>query len=370
MGDDMTLPVGIPAARTRLWYSLFLTTAVFAIIIMALGCGGGISSNSVAHATLWQQQGATYVGKLACRECHANTYDQYAQQPMGNFTSNADSRHTGSNCGACHVTGFGEPTGGKLDGSTPQLDGIGCESCHGPGSKHIAANTTADRKKQITRVPPDKTCINCHGDRKSTADGYRPGAMDEPYTPVTSADLRSTAPGSVRGPHHPAAAFLFGWKGYNYAEPLPSPHSTMPNTCQNCHQKNIAPNGKVDHGEDAQEPNTDTSRAECASCHGGSRDTDHLVQAGINKLLIELGGESSANPGTYDSSTAGGLLGAYATAHNIDLKTNNDPDNPNVIAYKAARHNIRYVISDGSMGVHNPEFAKQLLEKAKELLSE
>ena len=350
---------------------MLFAIASSAIVFMAIGCGGG-SSTPIAQASLWQQQGATYTGRVACRDCHANIYDQYAQQPMGNMTNYADTRHTqAANCNGCHVTGFGEPTGGMLNGSTPHLDGVGCESCHGPGSKHIAASTTAERKKQITRVPPDKTCMDCHGDRKSTPDGYRPGALNEPFTQVTSDSFRETNPGSVRGPHYPPAAFLLGRKGFEHTQASPSPHSTLPNTCLNCHQKNISgATGKVDHGEFAQVPNTDTSRPECASCHGGGRTSGQLVQTAINAMLIELAGEDSANPGHYDSSTAGGLLGAYAATHSIALSSNNDKDNPRVIAYKAARYNIRYVISDHSLGVHNPAFAKRLLEEAKALLQQ
>jgi formate-dependent nitrite reductase cytochrome c552 subunit len=345
-----------------------LASAVIAIV--ALGCGGGNSSTPIAPAAMWQQQGATYVGKVACRDCHSNIYDQYVnEQEMGindPVASHADDRHRGNTCGACHTTGFGEPTGGKLDGSTPNLDGIGCESCHGPGSKHIAANTTAERKQNITRTPPDKTCMDCHGDRKPTETPgvYRPGALNEPYKEITSADLSATAPGSLRGPHHPAAAFLLGWEGYGIDAPMPSPHSTLPNTCTNCHQKNINPTtGKVDHGEHAQVPNTDTSRPECASCHGG-RTGEHLVQDGVKVELIELGGSIDGEP---DSNAAGGLLGAYATAHSVKTAPATDPY---VIAYKGALWNYKYIFNDGSMGVHNPAFAKRILDDAKALLAE
>jgi hypothetical protein len=283
----MKRPAVVQAVRSKLWHIVFFAMISLVIGLFTIGCGGGGGGTTpIAAASMWQQQGATYVGELACRDCHANIYDQYVnEQEMGTndpVNSHADQRHQGNTCGGCHTTGFGEPTGGKLDGSTPNLDGIGCESCHGPGSKHIAAGTTAARKAAITRTPPDKTCTNCHGDRVSIGGGaYRPGGLEQPYATVTAADLAGTAPGSVRGPHHCAAAFLYGWKGYGITAPEPSPHSTLPNTCTNCHQKNINPaTGKVDHGEHAQVPNTDTSRPECASCHGG-RNGEHLVQDAV-----------------------------------------------------------------------------------------
>lgn len=345
------------------------------LVFSVLGCGGGSNfvqrTPSTSLAALWQpqQQTASYAGKTACRDCHANIHDAYAQQPMGMSGTGPSLRHVGTNCGGCHNTGVGEETGAKLDGSTPHLAGIGCESCHGPGSAHIAASTTADRKATITRTPPDKTCWNCHGGRKdgATAGAYLPGALNDPPKLVTAETYATTAPGSIRGPHYSPAAFLLGRDGYNMTETMPSPHSRIPNTCLACHKPGEV-NGKVNHGADAQVPNIDTARAECSSCHSGRGET--AVQVGITELMIELGGEDPANPGHFDSSSRGGLLNAYAVKWNINLTTNAAPSDPHVIAYKGARHNFRAVYADHSSGVHNPAFAKRLLEDAKEMLQD
>jgi hypothetical protein len=350
-----------------------LAAFVIGLVVVTIGCGGG-GGNNFIPSTGWKQQDAAYVGMTTCRDCHANIHDQYVgEQPMGIVdpaTYYSDQRHTTANCAGCHTTGIGQPTGGVIGGSTPHLDGIGCEACHGPGSKHIVAGSVAERHETITRVPPDKTCIDCHGGRRSTPDGYRPGALDEPFTPVTAEEYSSTKPNSVRGPHQASAGMLFGRYGYGHTEASPSPHSTLPNTCLNCHQKRISSvTGKVDHGAEAQYPVINTSDVNCASCHGG-RSSEQLVQIGVKETLIEIGGEDPANPGEPDPNLAGGMFGDYVSRHSIDITTNNDPDNPRVIAYKASRHNYKYVIGEGSLGVHNPGLAKRLLDETKAMLAD
>ncbi len=356
---------------------LMATFIVVAIVMISAGCGGG-STKSItpASAAGFKQVGAEYVGRTVCSDCHSRINSQYSTRMKGDDLG----RHKDdAACHACHVTGGGQPTGGAFDYSVSHLNGIGCESCHGPGSKHVNADSKAERRANITRTPPDTTCIGCHGDRLKVGDDYRPGAMFQPEVRVTAESLASTAPTSIRGPHYAAAAFMLGRKGYDDDAPMPSPHSTMPNTCLNCHNPGIdhdpndpnpVPHGKSDdpdNTKNVQYPNINTNRDACKSCHGGSRLSEEPLQAGINEWMIKLGGESPTVPGHFDSSMRGGLLGAFATKYNITATS--DPTDPKVIAYKGARYNFRYVYGDESLGVHNPGFAKHLLKRVEELLA-
>lgn len=163
-----------------------------------------------------------------------------------------------------------------------------------------------------------------------------------------------------------------GVLGYGFATPQPSPHSTLPNDCIDCHlQPTINPTtGEVDHGANQLVPNTDTTRPQCVSCHGGGTKSDLALQSGITDMLITLGGVSPTTPGQPDSAAGGGLLNAYAVAHNISLTTNATPTDPSVMAYKGARYNYLYVINDGSLGVHNPGFIRQMLQNAITAMSQ
>lgn len=347
----------ITAHRRGLLLLLGLAAVVAALGVTGCGGGGSTTTGTAQLATSgWKQVNATYVGRARCRDCHSAIDNDYSTQDMGD---NAPTEMSGVSCGTCHVTGYGQPGGGLTDGSTPHLDGIGCENCHGPGSKHASSHNKAD----ITRTPPAKdTCWTCHGDRPFNS-------LAGPIDTVTSAALRETKPGSVRGPHYPPAGFLLGVRGYNIAQAVPSPHTALKNTCVDCHTPGISGiTGKVDHGVNAQKPNIDTTRPACASCHGGRSESETLLQAGVIEELIKIGGESPTTPGRPDSAANGGLLKAYATAHNISLTTNTAPDDPFVIAYKAARYNYNYLRKEGSWGVHNPPFARRLIDDTIALL--
>jgi hypothetical protein len=63
-------------------------------------------------------------------------------------------------CLACHTTGFGRPGGFPKAGtiqSSPGLAEVGCESCHGPGGKHIGE----DAPRIGTTVSLGDKCNSC-----------------------------------------------------------------------------------------------------------------------------------------------------------------------------------------------------------------
>jgi hypothetical protein len=62
-------------------------------------------------------------------------------------------------CLPCHVTGYDEP-GGYVDFElTPELIGVQCEECHGPGKPHI---TNPGEKSSVISKVGEKKCKKCH----------------------------------------------------------------------------------------------------------------------------------------------------------------------------------------------------------------
>jgi 2',3'-cyclic-nucleotide 2'-phosphodiesterase (5'-nucleotidase family) len=121
--------------------------------------------NKVAFAGRWPQPiapgTAGYVGSAKCQKCHAEAYGWWSQHPHGRAYATLQKVHKEYNlsCVTCHVTGYEKPGGATLV-HNEGLVNVGCESCHGPGSLHVAkpyASATA-----LTEKPRESTCRECH----------------------------------------------------------------------------------------------------------------------------------------------------------------------------------------------------------------
>lgn len=58
----------------------------------------------------------------------------------------------------CHVTGY-EQDGGFLDNElTPEMAGVQCEECHGPGSNHVNNPAGEPAKSKVPGVEIGRKC--------------------------------------------------------------------------------------------------------------------------------------------------------------------------------------------------------------------
>ncbi len=112
---------------------------VASLMLMALAFSLAFSGSSCARVQRTLQapgpliEGATYTGNQSCSDCHTN----YTRA----FATSAHARL--------------QAPEGKFHGMA------GCESCHGPGSKHIQAG--GGRGKFIVNPGKDPAaCLNCH----------------------------------------------------------------------------------------------------------------------------------------------------------------------------------------------------------------
>ncbi len=128
-----------------------------------------------------------YVGSQACRDCHirqehGNQYVPWVSSRHGSaywrlatewslvlarsrpHFRDIENPREDDRCLICHSTGFGDPD--ALFAKTfDQTEGVGCESCHGPGSEYMAANVMSDHEAFVAaggRIPNEQTCQGCH----------------------------------------------------------------------------------------------------------------------------------------------------------------------------------------------------------------
>lgn len=125
--------------------------------------------------------GARYVGSKACARCHPKAFEiwQKSLHAQAWHSLEERSRIEGwqatrhPSCVGCHSVGYGERSGFAGERATPQLTAVGCESCHGPGSVHVAAMAKlpaaaprAAIQKALARgrtpLPAKTACYRCH----------------------------------------------------------------------------------------------------------------------------------------------------------------------------------------------------------------
>jgi hypothetical protein len=124
--------------------------------------------NRVEYATLRAPAAprgtAFYTGIESCHDCHEEAYDVWRGTPHSHAyrTLEEVSKNFNLSCVGCHVTGYRQPGGSEVVQNEGLRD-VQCESCHGPGSAHIAARGAALRRSTIRLQVPGEFCATqCH----------------------------------------------------------------------------------------------------------------------------------------------------------------------------------------------------------------
>jgi hypothetical protein len=130
-----------------------------------------------------------YVGSAKCKICHnspakGEQYKKWSESAHAKAfeilasekaiavgkTLAVDKPQESDKCLVCHVTAFGVPADQK-DVGFNQIEGVGCEVCHGPGSDYKDMKIMKDKAAAMGAgllIPDVKTCLNCHNEKSPT----------------------------------------------------------------------------------------------------------------------------------------------------------------------------------------------------------
>lgn len=382
-------------------YKLLLPGLILvATALVAAGCGGFRSGGGLSPSTTGNLSGAKYVGSATCRSCHAETHNdwQSTKHSQAFVDLKASGQQNNKNCLGCHTVGYNKTTGYVSEAATPNLEGVQCESCHGPGSLHrgnkamIVRSTAAEvctGCHQGTHNPfmeewaPSKhaaalatlksnshassACLKCHSaDYRLAKPGEQPTlatAKDtitcvvchSPHsTSVNAQQLRrepnelcgechtseGATPATTTSPHHPNNEMIQGISGGGSSKT--GPHTNIQDRCVRCHmyqQDYVSDASPAQRGHGFK-----VNLKACAPCHDEATAASHK-----DGLQTEIAGKLTALKARLDAVT--------------------DATKKGTTAYKEALFNYNFIVADASGGVHNPSYARRLIDYANTQLN-
>lgn len=235
-----------------------------------------------------------YSGNEFCGVCHEQ------QAETWRFTRHAQAYDTlvkhaaerDGECVSCHVVGFEQQGGFRLEAPAPWLEDVGCETCHGRGGPHLSPNRVAGDDYNAV-------CATCHDTKHSL--GFDYATFRPQISHAANAHLLTLSPsekraklaelGTTRRPLFPDAPLVgsnacqgchpaeyktweAGPHGHSISS-LASQGKAREADCQKCHTTGF---GKSDGFPSGADPTAhpDLARVGCESCHGPGG--DHVAE--------------------------------------------------------------------------------------------
>lgn len=126
-------------------------------VFLSVGCAL-LSTTSFGFAS----EDLYYIGNRKCRLCHFEYFKEWAKDPHANAFARLGRMQNNPYCLKCHTTGYGEPQGFVSEKITPELRGVQCEACHGPGSRHKDNPHDKNALPIGRKIDYPTVCIKCH----------------------------------------------------------------------------------------------------------------------------------------------------------------------------------------------------------------
>ena len=153
-----------------------------------------VATTAVASLATQQYEPAPkYVGVSHCEQCHGSEgtgrqVQKWRAGPHGQAWQRlaspeaaavakrlgVEDPQTAPECLRCHTTGAGLPKT-SFAKSFDALDGVQCESCHGPGERYakIEHMIMSAQAKELGLIDPSpRVCKQCHNENSPTYEGF------------------------------------------------------------------------------------------------------------------------------------------------------------------------------------------------------
>jgi peroxiredoxin len=231
-----------------------------------------------------------YSGDEFCAACHPAQHDTWLT------TAHAEAFDTlvrhgadrNAECVGCHVVGFGKPGGYDLAKPVRELEGVGCETCHGRGGPHLTAGHAPGGSYEAA-------CVACHDAKHSL--GFEYASFLPKVSHAANAALGALAPEerrrrleerrSRREALLPTRAAYVGseacrschpaehakWQAHPHARALATLEEkgkAADPACLTCHTTGYAKGGFPEAGRAAE--HAALAGVGCESCHGPGGD--------------------------------------------------------------------------------------------------
>jgi len=339
--------------------------------------------NNVADKTLRPTKS---ISSAVCGKCHTDahvagapsipTYEEWAAGSHGKVSEHpGDSFNVGSSllsCGVCHSGDYRQQVlneGNTItdtflkDVPIDQMNSQTCAICHDPheqtgNDKGIGIEPGHDFQLRYPKVafptPSDNTTLTTNPARFNIC-GQCHHSRGANWT------------AGSRGPHHSIQANMYAGEmdsSDNKTSLVPnegSVHSFVPGQCTTCHMYRVDVVDLPGTAEDTPAIGGHSFAINFKACFGvaGCHPTEENVialqttfqaeiQAGLDSIKTRLGAVS-----TWEYSSSGGPTDQKTVSNDI----------------KKVRFLYYWIINDLSLGIHNPEYARSIINKANALLT-
>lgn len=105
-----------------------------------------------------------FAGSESCATCHVEATAAWKKSGHAHAFKTLVDRGADAdpNCIGCHTVGFEKSGGYRREYGTKKLTDVGCESCHGPASRHIERISAGDIEGARMRKVGAADCVKCH----------------------------------------------------------------------------------------------------------------------------------------------------------------------------------------------------------------